>query len=299
MHPTRSTTLIGTDWHETSHPLHVRARDDSPGFHTLGILTTPAAQPFGPQVGVLILSGGDQARAGAHRMFVHLARLVASCGASALRFDWPGLGDADGEPRSFEHLAPTVDELVAQWRALQPGLARVVLLGLCDGASVALMSLPSLKAAQLQGLVLLNPWVRSEASLAQSHLKHYYRQRLADPTFWRKLLAGGIRWRAWRDLGHNIARARAPHEQGFQDRMAAGWLGCDAPILLVTGEHDVTGNEFLTLLDTHPTWQQAAQHPGLSQVKVPAADHTFASEPAQLALHDHVRDWLTSVISRG
>jgi hypothetical protein len=42
----------------------------------------------------------------------------------------------------------------------------------------------------IAGLVLLNPWVRSEVSLAQTHIKHYYGQRLLQGEFWRKLLSG-------------------------------------------------------------------------------------------------------------
>ena len=42
----------------------------------------------------------------------------------------------------------------------------------------------------MPGLVvscLLNPWVRSDATIAKTYLKHYYGQRLLEKEFWAKL----------------------------------------------------------------------------------------------------------------
>ena len=41
-------------------------------------------------------------------------------------------------------------------------------------------------------MALLNPWVRSEATLAKAHVKHYYVQRLLSKEFWAKLVSGGL-----------------------------------------------------------------------------------------------------------
>lgn len=288
----RTHEMTGSGWRETCHVLPGSSTASEAGDSTVAILSTPSSPALESGVGVLILSGGDQARAGAHRMFVHMARHMATCGATTLRFDWPGLGDAGGAPASFEDLSQAIARMVQALRALNPRVQRIVLLGLCDGASAALMAVQPRQIADVHGLVLLNPWARSATSLAQSHLKHYYRQRLADPAFWRKLLGGGIRWQAWRDLGRNVAQAQAPQAQGFQDRMAAGWLGFDGPILLITGDRDVTGNEFLTLMGKHPAWRRAGQHPQLTRVTLAESDHTFSSQPAQAALLQQLQTWL-------
>ena len=53
------------------------------------------------RLGVIILIGGPQYRAGAHRQFVHLARSLADEGIACLRFDFRGMGDSSGEARTF------------------------------------------------------------------------------------------------------------------------------------------------------------------------------------------------------
>src|SRR2546425_234052 len=79
----------------------------------------------------------------------------------------------------------------------------VVVWGLCDAASAALMHL--CRDARVTGLVLANPWVRSEAGLANVVLKHYYAKRLLEVELWRKLRSGQFVFRtAFRDLAFNL-----------------------------------------------------------------------------------------------
>ena len=68
------------------------------------------------------------------------------------------------------------------------------LYGLCDGASALVLALPALHRARLavRGVCLLNPWVRSEASLAGAMIDGYYRRRLLDPALWRRLVRGQV-----------------------------------------------------------------------------------------------------------
>ena len=82
----------------------------------LGILHEPVA-PSAP-VGVLIVVGGPQYRAGSHRQFVLLARALAQAGHPVLRFDYRGMGDSDGTVRTFENvdadLRVAVDALMTE-----------------------------------------------------------------------------------------------------------------------------------------------------------------------------------------
>lgn len=88
-------------------------------------------------------------------------------------------------------------------------MRKVVLWGLCDAASAILLTLHAKPDDRVGGVVLLNPWVRSEASLAQTHIKHYLLRAAPDaPEFWRKLFSGKLRIVAsLRELLRN-ARAR-------------------------------------------------------------------------------------------
>ena len=65
-----------------------------------------------------------------------------------------------------------------------------MLWGECDAASAILLYAGL--DARVRGAVLLNPWVRTEALQAQAMIKHYYLQRLMQPSFWKKLLGGGF-----------------------------------------------------------------------------------------------------------
>ncbi len=163
-------------------------------------------------VGVVIVVGGPQYRVGSHRQFVSLARALARAGIPALRFDYEGMGDSPGPQRSFEEvdedLRAAVDTLFAQ----SPGLRSVVLWGLCDAASAALMYAPA--DPRVAGLVLLNPWVRTEAGLAQSYLENYYGKAPAERGF----LAQGADAAADAVRGGTRFPGRAAPEPGWAGR---------------------------------------------------------------------------------
>ena len=145
------------------------------------------AAPVGPAdaTAVLVVVGGPQVRAGSHRHFVQLARHLAANGHAALRFDVRGMGDSSGAPAGFEHQHDDIAAAITQLQASRPEVRRVVLWGLCDGASAALLYVQRTRDPRIAGLVLLNPWVRSPQTLARATLSHYYAQRMLQPGFWR------------------------------------------------------------------------------------------------------------------
>ena len=68
------------------------------GDTLIGILAKPQRPAA---VGVLIIVGGPQYRAGSHRQFTLLARHLADAGHAVLRFDYRGMGDSSGDARDF------------------------------------------------------------------------------------------------------------------------------------------------------------------------------------------------------
>jgi exosortase A-associated hydrolase 1 len=169
--------------------------------------------------GVLVVVGGPQYRVGSHRQFLLLARRLAAEGYPTMRFDYRGMGDASGEMHGFEEVSADIGAALDAFQLACPSLRRIVLWGLCDAASAALLYVQATRDPRVAGLVLLNPWVRSETSLAQTQIKHYYRQRLLQGDFWWKLLSG--RMEVLKSVRGLVRTAWVAHRQK-SGRQAAG-----------------------------------------------------------------------------
>jgi uncharacterized protein len=265
------------------------------GQPLVGILAEPDGTPA--EVGVLIIVGGPQYRVGSHRQFTLLARDLAANGFAALRFDYRSMGDSPGEARDFLAVDADIQAAIDALLAARPALKRVVLWGLCDAAAAALMYLESTRDPRVAGVALLNPWARSAATLAQTHVKHYYWRRLRQKEFWLKLLKGGVGAKALRTLGSNLRLARSagkasPDARSFQDRMAAGLRGFDGPALLILSGDDYTAREFAGHAQSSPAWQGLLTRPTLELHEMPTADHTFSTIADQDTQSRICLDWL-------
>lgn len=253
---------------------------DCQGERLVGILAEPVTgEPA--EVGVVIVVGGPQYRAGSHRQFTLLARHFAAHGITALRFDYRSMGDSPGEARDFLGVDADIAAAIGALRAARPGVKRVVLWGLCDAASEALLYVESTNDPRIAGLILLNPWVRSAATLARTHVKHYYWQRLREREFWLKLLRGGVGRTALSTLGANLRLARGAHEsaadsRSFQHRMADGLSGFSGAVLLILSGDDLTAKEFFEHALPSQVWQKLLSRPNLRRVDLEHADHTLS-----------------------
>lgn len=266
------------------------------GDEMIGILARPAGDS---PVGVVIVVGGPQYRAGSHRHFVFLARTLAAGGYPVLRFDFRGMGDSSGAQRSFEEVGDDIGAAIDALLRACPGMERVVLWGLCDGASAALLYRHQTRDPRVEGLVLVNPWVRSEATLARTRVKHYYGQRLLQRAFWLKLLRGELAigqslLGLFGSLGQSLAGRR--HEPGkqlsYQERMAAAWRDFPGRILLVLSGQDYVAKEFMEYARSDSAWSGLLERRGVRQILLPEADHTFSSQMARRQFEALVLRWL-------
>lgn len=254
--------------------------------------------------GVLVVVGGPQYRAGSHRQFTLLARRLAAAGFPVFRFDSRGHGDSDGARPGFENLEADIDAALDAFAGAVPALRDVVVLGLCDAASAALLhgNLPS----RVSGLVLMNPWVTEGQVDAEAMLKHYYVRRLFSRSFWRKLLDGGVRGaHAIGELGGSVLRAvrnrlqrggaaRGGPNRSLPQRMARGLSAFGGQVLLVTSGNDLTAAEFLEVAAREPCWRRLMAAPRLTHVHLADANHTFASARSRALVEDRVIDWMRS-----
>jgi uncharacterized protein len=236
------------------------------------------------EAGMVVVVGGPQYRAGSHRQFVALARHAAGAGISTLRFDYRGMGDSAGAPVGFENADHDVRAAIDALCARCPALRRIYLWGLCDGASAALMYLQRTRDARVAGLCILNPWVRSAATLARAQVKHYYGQRLLQREFWAKLFGGGVNiGAALRELAGKLrasaARSSTPGaSMTFQARMAAALDLAPEQGLLILSERDLTAKEFLEYALADEAWNRGLAGNALRRIDIAGADHTFSSQ---------------------
>lgn len=262
-----------------------------------GIVSAPA---LAADRGVVIVVGGPQYRAGSHRQFVHLSRALAAAGIAVLRFDVRGMGDSSGDLHTFEAINDDIAAAIDAFFASEARLKTVALLGLCDGASAALLYVDERPGdRRVSGLVLINPWVRSVQTLAQAHIKHYYRGRFMQPAFWLKLLRGGVTWRSVPEFLRSLRltlRSRRPGQgsvvRTFQARMAAAWISTEASIWLVLSGQDLTAKEFIAAWESDPVWRPAHARQVVGRLEMDDADHTFSSRAQQARLERWLVDQL-------
>ncbi len=245
-----------------------------------------AAIPEVPaKVGVLILVGGPQYRVGSHRQFTLLARNLAEAGFISLRFDVTGMGDSEGSRREFDKTEADIAAAIDTLRGL--GAHQVVLWGLCDGASSAMMF--AYRHPAVHGMILLNPWVHSGEYSPHVKLAHYYGPSLARREQWNRLLSGKIKLApALKELASDVfallggrRRDRSGRSPGssFIDEMLTGLDRFPHNTLIVLSEADLTAREFSTLLSRDLRWKAAVEKPSVVIRTMPAADHTFSQKP--------------------
>jgi len=274
-----------------------------------GIIHNPVS--ISNNIGVLIVVGGPQYRVGSHRQFVLLARTLADAGMPVMRFDYRGMGDSEGEPRSFldvdSDIALAIDVMYKEC----PQLSGVVIWGLCDAASAALFY--GYQDDRVKGLILLNPWVFTEQGAAKTYLKYYYIKRLCNPDFWAKIIHLKFDYvESFKGLGDLIKKivvqkstkkstqySNANHfvEKTLllPERMKACLTKFDQPILLILSGNDLTADEFRETVKSDKKWQMLLEEKKVSQKSLVEADHTFSSAQWREQVANWSLEWVKNL----
>ena len=271
---------------------------DCDGADLVGVVAIPAVAA---RVGVLIVVGGPQYRAGSHRQFVLLARSLANAGIASLRFDWRGMGDGEGPRTDFRAANADLRAAIDILCDAVPALECVVLWGLCDGAAAC--ALYDASDRRVAGLVLVNPWVHTETSAAQARLTHYYRGRIGSSGFWRKLLRGDVDvtgatrglWRTWRrakGAAGDVPPSASSPEPRLPCRVAAGMLDHAGRRLVLLSGRDTVAAEFNLLATTEPLLAAAMTSDQTDRIEFADTNHTFSRASWRDMLANATLEWL-------
>ena len=230
------------------------------------------------RTGLLIVSGGNEIRIGAHRGMAGLAAAIAAEGIPVFRFDRRGIGDSSGANAGYESSAPDIAAAAATFVA-ETGVTRLVGFGNCDAATaLALFH----TVAGIDSLILANPWTggAADALPAPAAIRARYAEKLRNPREWLRLVRGGV------DLGsltkglRRIAASPSKEASELAARMASGLAGCATTILLA--ERDNTAVAF------RDAWRRLPSSPPVTIESLDSASHSFASTADKAWLHDRV-----------
>ncbi|MDO9361331.1 MAG: hydrolase 1, exosortase A system-associated [Sphingopyxis sp.] len=194
--------------------------------------------------GLLIVSGGNEIRSGAHRGMATLAGRIADAGHPVFRFDRRGVGDSEGVNGGFESSGPDIGAAVAAFRGAAPQLKRIVAFGNCDAASALLLHQP----LPVDALIVANPWTYdSDGAEADDEpalppaaaIRSRYLARLKDPKTLSRLVKGEVDFRKFL---RGLSALKTPSAPAAPDSLAArieramAELRTPATILLATGD---------------------------------------------------------------
>jgi exosortase A-associated hydrolase 1 len=228
--------------------------------------------------GLLIVSGGNEIRIGAHRGMAKLAADVANEGYPVFRFDRRGIGDSEGENSGFSGSGPDIASAVAAFRNASPNLRHVVAFGNCDAASALVLH----SSSGLDAMVLANIWViePTDDLPPPVAIRARYVKRLRDPKAWARLFTGAINIKKLISGLWRIAQPAAP--SSLSKRVVAGINALNQPVAIILAKRDVTAITF-----AHE-WEKTAGAAHVSLTTIDSASHSFASERDYAVLLDTI-----------
>src|SRR5262249_25932075 len=140
---------------------------------------------------------------------------------------------------------------------------------------------------RIAGIVLVNPWVQTEAQHARAQLKEHYLCRCLDVAWLRRILRGEFdangTLRAMRQMLTGMARRGSPRRAGepgsdgpLAERMAIGLECYSGPVLLLGSGRDLIAEAFDRAAQRSPRWRRLLRDQRVTRHILPAADHNFS-----------------------
>lgn len=227
--------------------------------------------------GLLIVSGGDEIRCGAHRGMALLAAELAATGHPVFRFDRRGIGDSSGENGGYPSSGPDIMAAVAAFRAAMPHIERLVGFGNCDAATALLLY----GGDAFNRLILANPWVSDDDDDLPpvAAIRSRYAERLRDPASWVRLMTGRVSFGKLVSGLSKISQNQSK-ELSALERSVFGALADHPDVSIILASGDATAIAFA----------DAAARAGFRgpTVTIDTASHSFARAGDKTALRSAI-----------
>jgi len=229
------------------------------------------------KTGLLIASGGNEVRAGAHRGMAMLSQRLADRGIPVFRFDRRGIGDSSGDNAGYASSGPDIAAAAAAFRRHAPDLQRIASFGNCDAATALVLFG---REAGIDQLILSNPWITEENDdlPPAAAIRARYAERLRDTREWRRLLTGGVNIAKLAKGLSKISARKSKVPDSLGDRFFAA-LPSDAKVILAG--RDATARAFHAEA-ARRSWRGTA-------ITIDTASHSYAREGDGDALFEAIR----------
>jgi pimeloyl-ACP methyl ester carboxylesterase len=273
----------------------------------LGIVTPPVKSGNAAPA-VVLLNAGIIHRVGPNRMYVRLARMLASEGHLVVRFDLSGLGDSEPRPDGLPPFAAALADIreVLDSLAETRGISQFVLVGLCSGADQAVVYAGS--DTRIVGVVLL------DASIPRTYryYLHHYAARLFRLSSWLNFASG--RHPFWGRVRQSLVATRGAalgEPPGYQPRpdlqqsetrtfLEQAYLRATAAgvriLSVFTADLQAQHNYREQLVDAFPAVPFGDR---LQLEYFPAADHSFSRDTERDALFATILHWISGGVASG
>ncbi len=238
--------------------------------------------------GLLIVSGGNEIRIGAHRGMAMLAAEIAAKGFPVFRFDRRGIGDSEGQNGGFASSKADIEAAIVAFKHACPALRKIVAFGNCDAASALLLH----KIGDWSGLVLGNIWVieTEDEMPPPAAIKAHYLDRLKDPSALIGLFTGSVDFRKLVGGLFRLIKPQAP--SSLANNVALGLEATHCPVTILLAQRDATALAFADAW-SKPAFERARAQPMIQLVRLDSDSHSFAKQEdyARLmeALLSHLR----------
>ena len=277
----------------------------------VGIVTDPTEGAGAENApAVILLNSGLVHRVGPNRLYVKMARDLASAGFSVLRFDLSGIGDSNvrSDNLPFQEGAVKDTQEAMNFMASVRGIDRFILMGICSGAAVSYFA--SHADSRVVGAILVNgrDYLHNGSHelglyLRRRTLSRHYRRIARSSLFsgkkWLRALTGRLDYRKVVRMIRGVRKKHSAPEKHWSSEVEVAAANLHRLIqggtrLLVIHSGADEGLDYLHVIlgDKVPQWSQSGD---LRLEIIEDANHTFTDLWSQEHLAQLVRTWLQSM----